>query len=76
MEQPSYANSTTTLTGTFDVPKVTMMAIYDYDSGVGDDLRFNKGDVIEVVKYVSDEWIVGELNGRQGLVPLTFVQQN
>jgi SH3 domain-containing protein 19 len=74
MEQKSISSAT--LTGTFEVPQVTVTAIYDYDSGVADDLRFKIGDVIEVVKYVNDEWIMGKLYGKTGLVPLTFVQHN
>lgn len=51
-------------------------AMYGYCSGIADDLIFEPGDVIQVVEQVNDEWIKGMLNGKTGLVPLTYVQEN
>ncbi|KAI6177133.1 hypothetical protein M3Y97_00873800 [Aphelenchoides bicaudatus] len=53
----------------------TVVALYDYNSGVADDLVFFANDVIEVVEEM-DEWIKGRLHGIEGLVPLTYVQRN
>ncbi|VDK17275.1 unnamed protein product [Anisakis simplex] len=49
-------------------------ATFDYNSGVPDDLVFRKGDRIEVVERINDDWIKGQLNGRIGLVPMTYVE--
>lgn len=56
------------------VPKRTAVALYDYNSGVPDDLIFKAGDVITITEEVSSEWLRGELHGRTGLVPITYVK--
>jgi hypothetical protein len=56
------------------VPTVT--ALYDYDSGVPDDLKFRAGDKIEVVAEMSSDWLKGRLNGNIGLVPITYISRN
>ncbi len=53
--------------------KGTVTALYDYNSGIADDLTFFAGDEILVKEKVNDDWIRGQINGRTGLVPLTFV---
>ncbi|CAD6188606.1 unnamed protein product [Caenorhabditis auriculariae] len=65
---PAPANSAPTRT-----KRENVTAAYDYYSGVASDLQFNQGDVIEVVEKVDCDWIMGELNGRRGLVPVTFL---
>ncbi|KAI6188502.1 hypothetical protein M3Y98_00361800 [Aphelenchoides besseyi] len=54
----------------------TVTALYDYNSGVPEDLQFKAGDVIEVVSEVNADWISGRLNNKTGLLPLTYVQRN
>uniref|UniRef100_A0A0M3HF76 SH3 domain-containing protein n=1 Tax=Ascaris lumbricoides TaxID=6252 RepID=A0A0M3HF76_ASCLU len=56
--------------------KETVVAAYDYNSGVADDLVFRQGDVIEVVERVGAEWIRGRLNGAVGLVPCTYIVES
>lgn len=53
----------------------TVTALYDYNSGIFEDLIFRKGDVIEVVEWISDDWLRGKLNGLIGLVPTTYIKQ-
>lgn len=55
-------------------PQRTAIALYDYNSGVGDDLIFKAGDVITIKEEVGNEWLRGELHGRTGLVPITYVK--
>lgn len=55
----------------------TFSAEYDYFSGVDGDLQFKFGDLIEFVSNTqSPEWIMGKLDGKTGLVPLTYVKKN
>lgn len=49
-------------------------AIYDYSSDVADDLKFSKGDVIQVCKRIGDEWMEGQLHGQVGLFPVAYVE--
>uniref|UniRef100_A0A914CTU2 Uncharacterized protein n=1 Tax=Acrobeloides nanus TaxID=290746 RepID=A0A914CTU2_9BILA len=73
MERPKSANS---MSDSFSYPKVTVTSIHDYTSDVPEDLSFKIGDVIEIIKYVNEDWIMGRLHDRAGLVPLNFVKQN
>jgi hypothetical protein len=50
-------------------------ALYNYYSGVPEDLVFEEGDKIEIIEELGGEWIKGLLNGREGLVPLTYVER-
>jgi len=49
-------------------------ALFDYNSGVAEDLSFSVGDVIEVYEKISDEWIKGKLHGQVGMFPSAFVE--
>ncbi|TRM63164.1 hypothetical protein BD626DRAFT_548128 [Schizophyllum amplum] len=48
-------------------------ALYDF-SGAADELSFHAGDEIAVVSEVLDEWWMGELAGRRGLFPTSYVE--
>ena len=39
------------------------VAIHNYSSSVDGDLSFKKGDVIFLVRYLSETWLEGELEG-------------
>ncbi|CAG9538539.1 unnamed protein product [Cercopithifilaria johnstoni] len=49
-------------------------ALYDYNSAVDGDLTFKTGDQIEVLEWVSEDWLRGKLNGKIGLVPRTYIE--
>lgn len=49
-------------------------AQYDFTGSAPDELSFVKGDKIQVTEVISDEWLRGKLNGREGMFPRTFVQ--
>ena len=55
-----------------DVPTVT--ALHDYQGESSNDLSFNAGDNIKVVKRINSDWLMGELNGKEGLFPASFVE--
>eukprot|EP01136_Pigoraptor_vietnamica_P039069 Opistho-1_new@109225 len=49
-------------------------APYDYDAQGDEELSFRAGDVITIVNKEDDLWWLGELNGRQGMLPTNFVE--
>ena len=49
-------------------------AQYDFTGSASDELSFVKGDKIQVTEVISDEWLRGKLDGREGMFPRTFVQ--
>ena len=50
------------------------VARFDFDGGEPDDLEFVADDVIRLVEHVSDEWLRGELRGKTGVFPVSFVE--
>jgi len=48
--------------------------LYTYASTVAEDLTFNKGDVITVVKE-DGEWWTGSKDGRTGIFPANYVKK-
>ena len=52
------------------------LALYDFDSSEPDDLTFKQGDVIVLkASEDSEDWWTGELRGRTGIFPKTYVQK-
>ncbi|XP_026798916.3 SH3 domain-containing protein 19 [Pangasianodon hypophthalmus] len=49
-------------------------ALYDFTAQTDGDLSFLRGDVIEVIEHIDEEWSHGRLNGREGLFPTSFTQ--
>ncbi|KAH9483093.1 Protein csh3 [Psilocybe cubensis] len=49
-------------------------ALYDYNSGEAGDLVVSEGDRILVVERTSDDWWTGEVNGKKGLFPASYVK--
>jgi len=47
--------------------------IYDYDSGEAGDLKITEGDVVLIIDRSSDDWWTGEVNGKKGLFPASYV---
>jgi len=49
-------------------------ALYDYLEGDAGDLKIQAGQRILVVEHSSDDWWTGELNGKRGLFPKSYVK--
>ena len=39
-----------------------------------DEISFKIGDIIEKIEEVDDDWCIGEINGKRGMFPITFVK--
>ena len=51
-----------------------MIAIYNYTQDKDDELTFDEGAVIYVVKKNDDGWWEGVMEGRTGLFPGNYVE--
>lgn len=48
-------------------------ALYDFEPQEEGELAFRKGDIIRVVNSAYEGWWKGELDGRVGIFPLTYI---
>ncbi|XP_064608748.1 SH3 domain-containing protein 19-like isoform X2 [Liolophura sinensis] len=49
-------------------------ARFDYDGETSEDLTFLEGEIIKLLEHVGEDWLRGELNGKIGIFPATFVE--
>lgn len=49
-------------------------ALYEFTGSASDELSFTKGDKIEIIEVISDDWLRGRMGSREGMFPRTFVQ--
>ena len=49
-------------------------ARFDYDAEEDGDLAFSSGDTIRLLERVGDDWLHGELGGKSGVFPASFVE--
>ncbi|XP_066477685.1 nostrin [Tiliqua scincoides] len=54
----------------------TCTALYDYQAKSGGELCLKKGDVIVIQEKEEDGWWYGSLNGKEGIFPATYVEEN
>ncbi|RIA94693.1 DUF500 and domain-containing protein [Glomus cerebriforme] len=54
----------------------TAIASYDFQGEQDDDLSFNKGDIIIIIKKTdsTNDWWVGKCNGKEGNFPANYVE--
>ena len=60
---------------TQEVKRTRLKAIYDYKSNIDADLNFSKGEIIIFLEIVDDDWMKGELKGKTGIFPTSYVQK-
>lgn len=48
---------------------------YDYQGQESDELTIKPGDVIKLLEKQDADWWLGELNGRTGIFPATYVEE-
>ncbi|XP_064191394.1 SH3 domain-containing protein 19 isoform X1 [Anguilla rostrata] len=49
-------------------------ALFDFVPETEEELSLKAGDIITGVESIDDEWLLGELHGRRGLVPKNYVK--
>ena len=49
-------------------------ALYDFTADNTGELKFTKGDIILTSGWVNDEWMEGEIGGRNGIFPVSYVK--
>ncbi|XP_025065318.1 putative E3 ubiquitin-protein ligase SH3RF2 isoform X4 [Alligator sinensis] len=49
-------------------------ALYSYRGHNPGELRFNKGDIIMLLRQLDEDWYLGEINGVSGVFPTSSVQ--
>lgn len=49
--------------------------LFAYDAADTDELCFNAGDIVEVLKEDDSGWWLGRLRGKEGLFPSNYVQK-
>ncbi|XP_055592428.1 E3 ubiquitin-protein ligase SH3RF1-like [Uranotaenia lowii] len=49
-------------------------AFYDFASSETSDISFKKGDIVILKKKIDHNWCIGEVNGKEGAVPLNHLQ--
>ncbi|KAK3577079.1 hypothetical protein CHS0354_037106 [Potamilus streckersoni] len=49
-------------------------ARFDYEGGEDEDLIFEEGDVIKLLEKIDEEWFKGEVHGKVGMFPASFVE--
>lgn len=53
------------------------IALYDYDTGANDDLRFHKNDLLEIIDDTQGDWWLArsKSSGEQGYIPSNYVAE-
>ncbi|XP_072413258.1 SH3 domain-containing protein 19 isoform X1 [Chiloscyllium punctatum] len=49
-------------------------ALYDFSGENTDELDLKVGDMITILEHVDSDWLKGELHGKEGIFPRSFVQ--
>jgi len=57
------------------VARPTAKALYNYAGATQDELSFNEGDIIVILKKDPVGWWEGELKGRRGWIPANYVEE-
>ena len=49
------------------------IAKYNFFAQFDNELSLEEGDMVYLRKYIDDEWMEGEVNGKRGLVPIGYI---
>eukprot|EP00123_Amoebidium_parasiticum_P017406 comp23838_c0_seq1/m.41612 comp23838_c0_seq1/g.41612 ORF comp23838_c0_seq1/g.41612 comp23838_c0_seq1/m.41612 type:complete len:359 (-) comp23838_c0_seq1:146-1222(-) len=55
--------------------KTYIRALYDFNAESAQELTFRKGDRLELVQQLDENWMEGSINGRTGIFPCSYVER-
>jgi hypothetical protein len=70
----SYSNDSNVSTPNSSIEVKKVIALYDYNANDENELSFKINDVITIIEKNDSGWWQGELNGKIGIFPSTFVK--
>ncbi|XP_074541701.1 sorbin and SH3 domain-containing protein 2 isoform X8 [Halichoeres trimaculatus] len=58
-----------------DREKQPARAIYDFKAQTAKELTFKKGDAVNIIRQIDNNWYEGEHRGRVGIFPMSYVER-
>lgn len=58
-----------------DREKQPARAIYDFKAQTAKELTFKKGDAVNIIRQIDNNWYEGEHRGRIGIFPMSYVEK-
>ncbi|XP_029910988.1 sorbin and SH3 domain-containing protein 2 isoform X3 [Myripristis murdjan] len=58
-----------------DREKQPARAIYDFKAQTAKELTFKKGDAVNIIRQIDNNWYEGEHRGRVGIFPISYVER-
>ncbi|KAI1883537.1 hypothetical protein AGOR_G00232610 [Albula goreensis] len=58
-----------------DREKQPARAIYDFKAQTAKELTFKKGEMVNIIRQIDNNWYEGELRGRVGIFPISYVEK-
>uniref|UniRef100_A0A3Q3EB29 Osteoclast-stimulating factor 1 n=1 Tax=Labrus bergylta TaxID=56723 RepID=A0A3Q3EB29_9LABR len=58
-----------------DREKQPARAIYDFKAQTDKELTFKKGDAVNIIRQIDNNWYEGEHRGRVGIFPMSYVEK-
>uniref|UniRef100_A0A3P9KXG7 Sorbin and SH3 domain containing 2a n=1 Tax=Oryzias latipes TaxID=8090 RepID=A0A3P9KXG7_ORYLA len=58
-----------------DREKQPARAIYDFKAQTAKELSFKKGDAVNIIRQIDNNWYEGEHRGRVGILPISYVEK-
>ncbi|XP_075146565.1 SH3 domain-containing lethal (3) 05822 [Haematobia irritans] len=76
--QPSTTNYSSTSktypTSTITNNDLTVRSLYNFPAEVDGDLDLKENDMVTILYRINEDWLYGEVNGRQGQFPANFLE--
>lgn len=49
------------------------MTLYPFYAQYANELSFHENEIIHLIRYVDNEWLEGEIDGRKGIFPVSYI---